>query len=177
MRNLAKRIERALRNDFLDHEEANSKFIHQTWDDRQKIWDRIQEIKTEGKGFFEARRQSHEEFLLAILEQNCVLTAYQSVLPKEITVPKIVLPTMNEMEDDLDTLQTDLDEVGTDVEKVERDFEKLGATLGAGKGNTFDKVEDDLDSLDVAVEKIKVDLKRCRRCKKVVIEMEEEPLD
>jgi hypothetical protein len=72
MLNLAKRIELASRDYFLTYEEGMASHVSQTLDDRDKIWDRVQELREE-KDFHKSRQQAVEEFIFEILDKHCVL--------------------------------------------------------------------------------------------------------
>ena len=112
MRELARRIERAIRDDFINHEESTSKYALQIFDDREKVWSRIQELKNEGKTYKEARRQSIEDFIFFLLEDHCVRTSHKNLdgrhKVKHVTVPIQQKPVADVDEDneDLPTLAT-----------------------------------------------------------------------
>ena len=170
MRNLAKRIERATRDYFLTHEETNGKYAPQTWDDREKLFNRIQELKPEfatetSTGYHEARKKAVTEFISALLEENCVLASYQ---PTEIEEEPKPTPLGFDLEDDSDE---DLDE---DLEKVEADMERMKVDIS---NKDMAQLKTDIDQAEIDIGQCKVDVKRCHRCKKVVLDLAEEPLD
>ena len=103
MRALAQRIERATREYFLTHEEGISELAPQTWEDQEKLWNRIQELKTEKElGYHAARQQAVEEFITQILDENCVRTSYKNLEPKhKYKTPEIpIAPVETKAEED-----------------------------------------------------------------------------
>jgi len=167
MRNLAKRIERATRDYFLTHEENNRNHAPQSWNDREKLWNRIQELKTElpvkseephgGNNYHEARSKAVTEFIHAMLEEFCILT--------------IELPDLPDFEEDLETdlerVEADIERLSDRVSKVEEDFENHNEV----------QLKEDLEQVEEDLGQAKEDLRRCKRCKKVVLDLPEESLD
>ena len=163
MRNLAKRIEKATCDYFLDHEESNNGFAPQTWDDREKIWNRIQELKAE-KDYHAARKQAITEFIFNVLEEYCVLTGK----PEEVKEPEAVLVATDDYED----LEADMDRVDNDVEKLETDLSNIkGCRM---PGCRREELKTDLVKLEKDVKQVKEDLRKRHR---PISDLPEESLD
>ena len=72
MRQIAQRIERLLRNDFLFYTEAMTNAGQESFEDRQHILQRTQQLIAEGYERPTAKRIAVEEWLTNFLNDNCV---------------------------------------------------------------------------------------------------------
>lgn len=69
MKELAARIERVTRNNFLEYHEEDDR---DSKEERAKVVERIQQLREEGHSFISARRIATTEWLAYFLFDNCV---------------------------------------------------------------------------------------------------------
>jgi len=72
MRQLAQRIERATRNSFLDYEEEMTCSV--SIRDREEIFQRMQQLKTDGFDYRESMKRATIEWIENLLMENCLKT-------------------------------------------------------------------------------------------------------
>ena len=176
MRELAKRIERATRDDFITHEEGISQYASQIFEDRDRIWSEIQELKEEGKSYKEARSTAVENFIFYLLEDNCIRTSYKNLVPKLISSPiqaSIDAIGMDDIEDEVpEELVGPIDSSGTKIMsriKEDSDGIVLNVFVRGHSTPTIEIIDEDVDVPATESKKIKK--------KRIIVELPEEELD
>lgn len=72
MRKLAQRIERLLRNDFLLPEEALTDEGQKSFEDRQLVLTKVQELVKQGYDYPVARQMATQDWITNFLNDNCM---------------------------------------------------------------------------------------------------------